>query len=427
MRIQLSQIIEESRERVWDNQGVETFWVSNKTGLDPSTRKVSDDLSNYKLIKKNYLAYNPYRVNVWSIWLFNKKLGAVSPAYVVFKIDESKLYPELLLHFLKSSKGLFEINQHTHWWVRKVLSFRELGEIEINLPDMIFQEKFIAWMKKQSTNFDTLWYIGKDNQSLVSKLRQSILQDAIEWKLVLQDSNDEPASELLKRIKIEKEQLIVEKKIKKPKVLAPITEDEKNFELPKGWEWCRLGDIVITNPRNHIDNCLDTSFIPMKLIEDWYSNKHSFEKKKWEEIKSWFTHFKERDVVFAKITPCFQNRKSAIMNWLINEFWAGTTELIVLRSYNELVLPELLLLFVKSRYFIDLWVSTYTWTAWQQRVNKDKLLNSSFLLPPLAEQKRIVAKVDELMKLCDLLEKEIIESKENWEKLMESVLSEVFK
>lgn len=115
------------------------------------------------------------------------------------------------------------------------------------------------------------------------------------------------------------------------------------------------------------------------------------------------------------------------MNWLINEFWAGTTELIVLRSYNELVLPELLLLFVKSRYFIDLWVSTYTWTAWQQRVNKDKLLNSSFLLPPLAEQKRIVAKVDELMKLCDLLEKEIIESKENWEKLMESVLSEVFK
>ena len=75
-------------------------------------------------------------------------------------------------------------------------------------------------------------------------LKKSILQYAMQGKLVAQDPNDEPASELLKRIKAEKEQLIKDGKIKKEKPLLPITEDEIPYELPQGWEFVRLGDIV---------------------------------------------------------------------------------------------------------------------------------------------------------------------------------------
>jgi len=88
-------------------------------------------------------------------------------------------------------------------------------------------------------NFDLLM----DAPNAVPKMRDLILQLAVQGKLVEQDPDDEPASKFLKRIKAEKEKLIAEGKIKKQKPLLPITEDEIPCELPKGWEWVRLGEI----------------------------------------------------------------------------------------------------------------------------------------------------------------------------------------
>ncbi len=89
-------------------------------------------------------------------------------------------------------------------------------------------------------NFDLLM----DSPNSTAKMRELILQLAVQGKLVEQDPNDEPASELLKRIKAEKKKLIAEEKIKKQKPLPEIAEDEKPFELPEGWEWARLGNLV---------------------------------------------------------------------------------------------------------------------------------------------------------------------------------------
>lgn len=90
-----------------------------------------------------------------------------------------------------------------------------------------------------SEHFDTLF----TTEESIDQLKQTILQLAVMGKLVPQDPSDEPAAELLKRIAEEKAQLVKEKKIKKQKALPPIAEDEKPFELPSGWEWCRLDDI----------------------------------------------------------------------------------------------------------------------------------------------------------------------------------------
>ncbi|MBE6086526.1 MAG: restriction endonuclease subunit S [Clostridium beijerinckii] len=267
----------------------------------------------------------------------------------------------------------------------------------------------------------TLW----DNA--VKELKNAILQLAVQGKLVPQNPDEEPASVLLERMQEEKERLIKEKKIKKERPLGEISEEEKPFELPNGWEWIRIGDYCEINPRNNFDDNEDASFVPMKLINDGFDNKHSYEIKKWKEIKSGFTHFAENDVVIAKITPCFENRKSAVMKNLINELGAGTTELYVIRSINNSILPEYILSLCKTEAFIKGGVETYTGTAGQQRVKKDYIHNLVVALPPLAEQKRIVEKVDSLMQLCDELEKKIEQSNKYIKKLMESIIKEAVK
>ena len=100
-------------------------------------------------------------------------------------------------------------------------------------------------------------------------------------KLVPQNANDEPSGVLLEKIAKEKAELIKEGKIKKQKPLPEINEDEKTFDLPKGWEWVRLGSISQINPRNEAEDNLATSFIPMSLISTSHTGEHGQEIKKW--------------------------------------------------------------------------------------------------------------------------------------------------
>jgi restriction endonuclease S subunit len=167
--------------------------------------------------------------------------------------------------------------------------------------------------------------------------------------------------------------------------------------LPKGWEWERLGDVTQINPRNYLSDDLDVSFVPMALIEDGFQSKHKSEMRKWDEIKSGFTHFKENDVAVAKITPCFQNRKSAVMRNLTNGYGAGTTELYVIRTFDETFVPELLLLLFKSNSFIEGGVNTFTGTAGQQRVKKEYMEHMVIGIPPAIEQKRIKTEKEKLI------------------------------
>lgn len=235
------------------------------------------------------------------------------------------------------------------------------------------------------------------------KLKNSILQQAIQGKLVEQRPEEGTAEELFEQIQKEKQRLIADGKIKKEKPLPEITEDEKPFDIPESWKWVRLGSIVELNPKNDIDDSLEVSFIPMAHVADGYRNEHTFEVKKWGEIKKGFTHFATGDIGIAKITPCFQNKKSVIFAGLKNGYGAGTTELSIVRVVNNLMLKEYLLWFFKSAYFIDNGVRSFTGTAGQQRIHKDYLSNCLLPLPPLAEQKRIVAKLEELLLLCDRL------------------------
>ena len=251
------------------------------------------------------------------------------------------------------------------------------------------------------------------------QLKNSILQWAIQGKLVPQDPNDEPASVLLEKIRQEKERLIKEKKIKRDKNASIIYRGEDNsyyekilatgevkcideeipFEIPKGWEWCRVSSLFQINPKVVAEDNTSAAFIPMEAISAGYGSEYRYYEKKWGEIKSGYTAFADNDIAFAKITPCFQNRKSAIFEGLPNGIGAGTTELKILRTYGETINRWFVLYFLESPYFID--EATFKGTANQQRIIVGYLENKLFPLPPLAEQERIVGKIGLVMPIID--------------------------
>lgn len=165
------------------------------------------------------------------------------------------------------------------------------------------------------------------------------------------------------------------------------------FDIPDSWCWARIGDVVNINPRNSIDDNTIVSFVEMKSIKDGFNNSFCYEKREWLKVKNGFTHFKNDDVGFAKITPCFQNRKSVVFRNLENGYGAGTTELHILRAYLGTILPEYLLLFVKTPYFIEYGKDNFSGTAGQQRFGTDSVKQTFIPIPPYNEQLRICEQV----------------------------------
>ena len=137
----------------------------------------------------------------------------------------------------------------------------------------------------------------------------------------------------------------------------------------------------------------------MEKLSAGYGSNYSYEKVKWSKIKKGFTHFANGDIAFAKITPCFQNRKSAVFEKLPNGIGAGTTQLKILRTFAETINRYYLLYFLKSPYFIE--GAIFKGTANQQRIISGYLENKLFPLPSLAEQQRIVESIEAIFRCIE--------------------------
>ena len=255
------------------------------------------------------------------------------------------------------------------------------------------------------------------------QLKNSILQWAIQGKLVPQDPNDEPASVLLERIRAEKARLVKEKKIKKDKNESIIYRGDDNsyyekflatgevkcideeipFEIPKGWEWARFGNIVNHSPQVICEDNFEVAFMPMALIDAGYRSSYTFEKRYWRNVKSGFTKMQKGDIAYAKITPCFQNRKSFILGDVPSNIATATTELNVIRIYADTFARWYLLYILKSDFFIK--EAKYKGTAGQQRVLSDYVKSKLLPIPPRKEQDRICDKLQEVLPIVDNYDK----------------------
>lgn len=272
----------------------------------------------------------------------------------------------------------------------------------------------------------------ESQKEVVSQLKQSILQEAIqgklteEWRAHRQSQQPplEPASELLKRIQAEKARLIKEKKIKKDpstslragKPLPPITESEKPFELPEGWEWCRLGEVI-------------------ELISGQDFDKAYFSEKPSSGIPylTGASNLQDGKVILNRWT----NIPSSIAlrgDLLLTCKGSGVGKMAFLNEERAHIARQLMA--IRGEYvsldYVKFLLSTNVESFQGQAkslipgIDRGMVLNTAFPLPPTEEQKAIVEKVESLMEKCRALEEEISQSEQHAQMLMQAVLKEAF-
>ena len=303
------------------------------------------------------------------------------------------------------------------------INAQKLGAFLVPIPPIKEQLRIDAYIAKALPHVQAIGQNKADIAALVSLTKSKILDLAVHGQLVPHNPNDEPASVLLDRIRAEKKELVKQGIIKQdkresgiflgednsyyrrsPDGLEDIT-DDLPYDIPDSWEWTSISELFSINPRNKIAEDMVVSFIPMPLIDDGYSGCHRSETKEWKSIKTGFSHFQNGDIGIAKITPCFENRKSVIFRDLCNGYGAGTTELHILRpQYRDCVLPEYALALLKSERFIQSGMQAFTGAVGQQRIGKDYVMNTYFPLPPYAEQRRIIDRINKLFTLIATIE-----------------------
>lgn len=272
-------------------------------------------------------------------------------------------------------------------------------------------------------------------QDLLKKLRQQILQEAIEGKLTAewrqQNPDVEPASELLKRIQTEKAQLIKDKKIRKQKPLPEITPEEIPFEISDGWEWCRLGQVIEV-----LGGCNFKSgdFIKgggVKCIKITNAGVYEFVEtddclpKGFDEKYARYQIF-EGDLILAltrpyiasglKISRCPKSYHGSLLNQRV----------AAIRPYISGCNSNYAYLFLQTDYVLKGYQAEFDSKGQQPNLKTEHVTYLRFPIPPLAEQKVIVAKVEKLLALCDQLEAQITSNQTHAEQLMQAVLKEAF-
>ncbi|EFP5794040.1 restriction endonuclease subunit S [Escherichia coli] len=239
-----------------------------------------------------------------------------------------------------------------------------------------------------SEHFDTLF----TTEASVDALKQTILQLAVMGKLVPQDPNDEPASELLKRIAQEKAQLVKEGKIKKQKPLPPISDEEKPFELPEGWEWCRIGNIVnikseLVSPKDY----LNLYQVAPDIIEKGTGRVISKRTVKESGVKGPNSRFYKGQIVYSKIRPSLSKVFLAEYNGLCS------ADMHPLDCYIN---PNYLLKYILSIPFL-MQVKKAENRIKMPKLNSDSFYNIIVAIPPYNEQQAIFDKINSIEAVCN--------------------------
>ncbi len=276
-----------------------------------------------------------------------------------------------------------------------------------------------AWHRVRD-QFDNLYSVPET----VTELRQTILQLAVMGRLVPQDPNDEPASEILKRIKAEKEQLIKKGRIRKTKAPQTINPDLLPWELPQGWTWSRTADMLLSvSDGDHQPPPRSNDGVPFLVIGNVSSGALDFAE----------TRYVPR-AYYDQLDPIRVPRTGDVLYTVTGSYGITVVvdteeEFCVQRHIAILKVPSLI-----SPKFISTWLNSplaieqaaagATGTA-QKTVALGTLRNLQLPLPPLAEQKRIVAKVNKLMALCDDLETELTQAQRDADNLLSAIVYEL--
>ncbi|PYE38459.1 restriction endonuclease subunit S [Psychrobacter fozii] len=272
-----------------------------------------------------------------------------------------------------------------------------------------------------SEHFDSLF----TTEQSIEALKQTVLQLAVMGKLVPQNPEDEPASVLLEKIAEEKERLIEDKKIKPRKALPPIENEEKLFDLPLGWEWCRLDDIcdgITSGSTPPKSSFIDETGIPYLKVYNIRNQKIDFEYQPQFIEEGYHSSSLKRsqlcpgDVIMNIVGPPLG--KIAIIPDTYPQ-WNCNQAIVMFRPFIS-DLNKFIYTYLVSGMFLD--KIALIGTAGQDNISVTKSRSILLPTPPLAEQLRIVAKIDELMVICDQLKLSLKQSQETQVQLTDALV-----
>ena len=296
------------------------------------------------------------------------------------------------------------LNQYATATAQPGLAVSNVVEVPIPLPPLAEQHRIVAKIEELLPKIEEYGQaqdaLNKLNVELPERLKKSILQEAIEGRLVPQDPNDEPASVLLAKIRKEKEQLVKEGKLKKKDLIeTPISEDEIPFEIPESWEWVRHNELFEISggsqpPKSHFSEIKKDGYVRLYQIRDYGENP------------------------IPVYIPASEASKMTIKGDILLARYGGSLGKVFFAeegAYN-VAMAKVVYLFDKDLVYQNFLYWYYKGNLYQDLVkgnnrsaqggfNKDDLSSLLFPLPPLAEQHRIVEKLEQLLGEIDKLKK----------------------
>lgn len=317
----------------------------------------------------------------------------------IFKPITSVITAKFLFYVLRFySRDLHKVGGYSR-------HYKFIKNNPIPLPPLAEQERIVAKIEELlplvSEYDETEKRLSALNAEFPDKLRKSILQQAVQGKLTERDPSDEPAIELLDRIRAEKAKLIAEGKIKKEKIIPVISEEDQLFDIPDTWNWTTIADTCTNIQYGTSEKSAPSGKVAVLRMGNlqggkidysnlvYTSNDYDIER----------CHLEYNDLLFNRTNSKELVGKTAIYKAEISAIYAG----YLIRVTPIMIDSDYLNYVMQSHFFKKYCLAVKTDAIGQSNINAEKLKRFVFPLPPLAEQKRIVARVEELLAACDIL------------------------
>ena len=400
------------KEKISANEITEDMWsldledIEKESGkiiniCKASERKISGDKVRFYKGQILYSKLRPYLKKI----LVAPDDGICSSEMVPFNLY-GNVDSQYAVYFLKSPHVDFIINSVTYGVKMPRVGTDTMIELPFPLPPLAEQKRIVAKIEEllpYIDRYEQAWSkLEQFNSRFPEDMKKSLLQYAIQGKLVEQRPEEGTAEELFAQIQQEKQRLIAEKKIKKEKPMPEITEDEKPFDIPESWKWVRWGDLSRSIQYGYNAPAQESGRIKMVRISDIQDGKVLWDSVPYceieeDEISTYLLG--ANDILFARTGGTVG--KSYLVKEVPEEaIYAGY---LIRTRYSSLLCPEYLKYFMESQLYWEQLRNGTIATA-QPNCNGKTLSKMILPLPSLAEQKRIVEKLEQLLPLCKRLE-----------------------
>jgi type I restriction enzyme S subunit len=369
--------------KIGDTKDVVKYIYQTKEKIKPEGAKRSRMVYEDDFILSNSMSFGrPYIMKTQGCihdgWLVIRKNELIDSNYLYLILSSSQVYQQ----FTQLAKGSTVKN----------LNIQAVKEVVITFPTLPEQHAIVSKIEELLSDLDNGVQQLRTAAQQLKVYRQSLLKAAFEGRLT--------------------------------------NKEMKDVELPEGWKWVKISDISTINPklpdRENICKDLEVQFLPMKLVEEIKNRIHLTDIKKFDQVqKGSYTPFINGDVIFAKVTPCMENGKIAVVNNLKNGIGYGSSEFHVIRA-NTGLNPYYLFNYLVQDKFRTEAASEMTGAVGLRRVPKQFIENHLIPLPTLIEQHQIVEILECKLTVCDKIEETIARGLQQAETLRQSILKKAF-